>query len=376
MRRIAIYSLSPSPPAPVATRSTLAVFEKAFPDCHLDIIYVLDKLKQNRVAMATAAAIAGLTYAPDLLRRRKVFKYAALRTPWIFRWIKREIANCVNPEDYAFSIQLQSLFDASVPGLPNFVYTDHTHLENLKFDGFTSADLYSRAWINCERSIYYNAATVFTWSSNVSRSLIEDYGMTAERVECVYTGSNSPIPPPSSTGPARYAQKNILFVGVDWERKGGPVLIKAFRRVRERHPDARLTLLGRVPDLGDIPGVTVVGRVPLDQLPSYYADASIFCMPTRLEPFGNVFVEAMWQQLPIVATRVGALPDIVKDGVNGFLVAPDDDGALAERLCTLLDDPARCATFGAKGRTRAAERYDWPLVAGRIRDRIEKEIAT
>jgi glycosyltransferase involved in cell wall biosynthesis len=152
-------------------------------------------------------------------------------------------------------------------------------------------------------------------------------------------------------------------------------LIKAFRRVRERHPDARLTLLGRVPDLGDIPGVTVVGRVPLDQLPSYYADASVFCMPTRLEPFGNVFVEAMWQQLPIVATRVGALPDIVKDGVNGFLVAPDDDGALAERLCTLLDDPALCATFGTAARSRAEERYDWPLVAGRIRDRIEKEIA-
>ncbi|WP_099824032.1 glycosyltransferase family 4 protein [Oceaniglobus indicus] len=375
MRKIAIFSLTPSPPAPVATRSTLAAFEQTFADAQIDIIYVLDRLRKNRAAMARAAAVAAATYAPDLIRGRKALKYAAFRTPWIFRWIKREMAQCVSARDYAFSIQLQSLFDASVPGLPNFVYTDHTHLENLRFDGFTPADLYSRAWIDCERSIYHNATTVFTWSSNVSRSLHVDYDMPENRVECVYTGSNSAIPPPSPDDTGRYARKNILFVGVDWDRKGGPVLIKAFRRLRDRHPDARLTLVGDVPDLGDIPGVDVRGRVPLEDLPAIYGAASIFCMPTRLEPFGNVFVEAMWQHLPVVATRVGALPDIVEDGLNGFLVTPEDDAALADRLCALLDDPARCAAFGAAGRARAEARYDWPLVAGRIRKRIEAEIA-
>ena len=373
--KIAVISLNPSPPAPVATRSTLAALEEVFPDYELDIIYVLDLLKHSRMRMAMAGLFAVATYMPDLLRGRKRLKYAFFRTVFIFRWIKRVMADRIDPERHAFSIQLQSLFDASAPGVPNFIYTDHVHLENLKFDGFTTADLYSPGWRACERKIYDKAAMVFTWSSNVSRALIEDYGMTPDRVACIYTGSNSPVPPPQPADPNRYARKEILFIGLDWQRKGGPTLVRAFRMLSERHPDASLTVVGRVPDGQDLGGVNYVGLVPLAELPGYYGRASIFCMPTRLEPFGNVFVEAMWQQLPILATRVGALPDIVEDAVNGFLVPPGDATALADRLSELLDDPERCARMGLASRDRAAGRYDWPLVVQDMRARIEATLA-
>lgn len=373
--RFAVISLNPSPPAPVATRSTLAALKEVFPDYEMDVIYVTDQIGRSPLTLATAAAVASVTNAPGLLRRRKLLKRAIFRTPYIFRWIRRRLAREITPAAYKFSIQIQSLFDASVPGLPHFVYTDHVHLENLKFKGFGSSDLYSRAWIDCEREIYRNAATIFTWSSNVSRALVEDYGIEATRVERVNAGSNAAVPEARPVEAERYARKKILFVGSDWKRKGGPMLLEAFRAVRIRHPDATLTLVGEGPETIDIPGVEHVGRIPLAALPVYYADASIFCMPTSREPFGSVFVEAMWQQLPIVATRVGALPDIVEDGVNGFLVPPGAADRLAEHLSTLLDDPHLCATMGQAARDRAESGYDWPAVARRIRRRIEAELA-
>ncbi|SFF03056.1 Glycosyltransferase involved in cell wall bisynthesis [Sulfitobacter brevis] len=372
-RKIAVISLTPSPPAPVATKSTLAALEVAFPADDLDVIYVLDILKRSRVRMIIAACVAGVTYLPDLLRGRKRLKYAFFRTNYVFRWIKREMARRIDPERHAFSIQIQSLFDASVRGVPNFIYTDHVHLENLKFEGFTDADLYSPGWRACELEIYDNAAMVFTWSSNVSRALIDGYGLAPDKVACVYTGSNAPVPVPVPQPPdvSRYERKEILFVGVDWVRKGGPVLLEAFRKLSERHPDATLTVVSRVPEEEDLSGVNHLGLVTLEDLPGCYARASVFCLPTRLEPFGNVFVEAMWHQLPVVATRVGALPDLVEDGVNGYLVPPGDTDALADMLSALLDDPESCARMGTASRDRAAGRYDWPLVAQDMCARIE-----
>ena len=374
-RKIAVISLTRSPPAPVATKSTLLALKTAFPDDELDVIYVLDLLKRSRLRMVFAGLCALFTYLPDLLQRRKRLKYAFFRTAFVFRWIKRVMSERIDPDQHAFSFQIQSLFDASVPGVPNFVYTDHVHLENLKFDGFTTDDLYSSGWRACEREIYHNAAKVFTWSSNVSRALIEDYQMDPERIACVYTGSNSPVPQAQLADPVRYERKEILFIGLDWQRKGGPILLRAFRKLRERHPGATLTVASRVPGDEDLGGVNYVGLLPLDKIPEFYARASVFCMPTQLEPFGNVFVEAMWHQLPIVATRVGALPDIVEDGVNGFLVPPGDADVLADRLSELLDDPERCARMGMASRERAAGRYDWPLVARDMRARIEATLA-
>ena len=374
-QKIAVVSLTPAPPAPVATKSTLAALEAAFPEYELDIIYVVDLMKQSPLRMGAAAAVAALTYLPDLLRGRKRLKYAFFRTPYVFHWIRRIMQRRIRPGQHAFAIQLQSLFDAHVPGVPNFIYTDHVHLENLKFDGFEEGDLYSAGWRRCEREIYENARMTFTWSSNVSRTLVEEYGEAPERVACVHTGSNAPVPEPSPPDSARYARKEILFVGLDWQRKGGPMLVRAFRELRARHPDATLTVISRVPEGEDLEGVNNVGLVPLEALASHYARASVFCMPTRLEPFGNVFIEAMWQQLPIVATRVGALPDLVEDGVNGYLVPPGDVASLAERLSALLDDPEGCARMGLAARERASGRYDWPAVARRIRAEIEAAMA-
>lgn len=370
MRKIGFFTLTPSPPAPQANARTLVALRRALPDSEIEVIEIIPRLRQAPLSFGAAAVVATVTYAPDLLYGRKSLKHAAIRTPYLFRWIKRMAARVARERDFDATFQMQSLFDASVPGIPHYVYTDHTHLENRGYGAAGEAALYSAAWMACEREIYPGAETVFVRSSNVARSLIDEYFCPPDRVLCVYAGSNAQVPaaPAKVTAPGQ--RKTILFAGVDWERKGGPVLLEAFERVLERHPEARLRIVGCSPDTRHIANCDVVGRVPLDEMPRHFAESGIFCLPTHREPFGVVFVEAMWHGLPVVATRVGAIPDMVVEEVNGALVTPGDVTALADRLCAILDDPALAARYGAASRLIAEDRYDWDQVARRMVERL------
>jgi glycosyltransferase involved in cell wall biosynthesis len=261
-------------------------------------------------------------------------------------------------KDYLFTIQTQSLFDASTSKVPNFVYTDHTHLANLKYPGYSKDKLASANWIELERSIYQNAALIFTISENIRFSIVDQYTINPQKVKCVYAGCNIPVSPLNMSKSPKYSNKNILFVGLDWQRKGGPQLIQAFYKVLEKHPDATLTIVGASPRL-NIPNCSVIGKVPLSEVAKYYEQASVFCLPTTLEPFGIVFLEAMTHKIPIVATNIGAIPEFIIDGESGYLIPPNNVKLLAERLIDLLDDPNKCQSFGDKGYKLASSKYSW-----------------
>ncbi len=271
---------------------------------------------------------------------------------------------------FAFTFQTQSLFDSSLPGIPHFIYTDHTHLENLKYPLPEAAGPLSRSWAKLERSIYHNARMIFTMSANVARSVIDEYGCPAQKVECVYAGSNVSTELSGDIDGSRYRAKHVLFVGVDWERKGGPVLLEAFRILRRSHPDARLTIVGCSPPVTE-PGVHVAGRVPLREVPRFYRAASVFCLPTLNEPFGLVFLEAGAYGLPVVATPIGAIPEIVLEGETGCLVPPQNPRELASRLASLIVDPERCERMGARAREWIGQRYSWERTGERIATLIE-----
>jgi glycosyltransferase involved in cell wall biosynthesis len=295
------------------------------------------------------------------------------KTPYLFRRTRRVLLEQLKGRQHAFTFQTQSLFDASQPGIPHFIYTDHTHLENLRYPASTAATPLSRGWAEFERSAYHNAAMTFTMSANIARSVVEDYGCAPERVACVFAGSNVSAAGGENIDRSRFAARHILFVGVDWERKGGPVLLEAFRRLRDTFPDLRLTIVGCSPDIQER-GVNIVGTVPLEEVASHYRSASVFCLPTLNEPFGLVFLEAFSHGLPVVATRIGAIPEIVAEDESGYLVRPQDGAQLAQALKLLLSDPARCERFGARGRDSLAHRYSWEETGMKLATHIERTI--
>lgn len=359
--------------APIG-RSVFHMLQNTFPEFDVDIFDITRMLKKYPLTIAYNGLLTAGLYGQDILQRYKRPRSSFLATPYLHRKVNDLVRQAIyqHPSRYRFTFQLQSLFDVSLPDLPHFIYTDHTHLANLAYDGFHPRSLYSPEWIALEKESYARATHIFTRSHNISRSLIEQYDVPAEKITCAYVGVNTPqvnYSPPSD----RYNSKHILFVGLDWERKGGPELLAAFQQLLQRHPDARLTIVGAEPEI-DLPQVTVVGRVSVAEVHHFYQQASIFCLPTKLEPFGVAFIEAMTFQLPIVATNIGAIPDFVVNNQNGYLVEPGEVTPLVDALDCLLSSAHRRQLFGQTGHELARQRYNWEAVGQVIRNKIEEKI--
>jgi glycosyltransferase involved in cell wall biosynthesis len=352
-------------------RHVLQQLQARFPDLEAEVIDIGDLGIIRKTNLPRLVWAVGKEYGLSACVSRKRFDRHIVKTRYFFRRAREAVLRRLKGKNYAFTFQTQALFDASCPGAPHFIYTDHTHLENLKYPAPTAITPLSRGWAELERSAYQHASMVFTMSGNISRSLVEQYGCPADRVECVYAGSNVSTAASENIDSGRFGARNILFVGVDWERKGGSILLDAFRSLRRSHPQASLTIVGCSPEINE-PGVHVKGHVSLDEVAKYYRSASIFCLPTLNEPFGIVFLEAFSYGLPIVATKLGAIPEIVSDGESGYLVRPQDVGELADRLKELLDSPARCEQFGSRGRQWVEERYSWEGTGHRLASHIQR----
>jgi phosphatidylinositol alpha-mannosyltransferase len=170
---------------------------------------------------------------------------------------------------------------------------------------------------------------------------------------------------------------NILFVGRFEERKGLIHLLKAYHRLRKRHVDARLLVIGSGPKareyrryvgLRQIRDVEFLGRVPDDDKARYFASADIFAAPaTGQESFGIVLLEAMAAGVPIVASDIHGYKNVVQRGVQGLLVEPRNHRALAAALYKLAGDEELRHRMGEEGRQRAPD-YSWDRVTERIVD--------
>jgi glycosyltransferase involved in cell wall biosynthesis len=338
--------------------------ERAFPEHGVRVIDVLsDILRARPWAVARALLDVVRIYPREIfLNRRKPLDYL-LRTPAAFRVIQRWVEKNVDPAETPWTFQTQSLFDAHRDGLAHFVYTDHTCAANQRYGRPVSPELVDPRWLAVERTIYQAADRTFTTSRFAADSLMEDHGMDPSRAVCVYSGTNAGSQ--AAVEKTKEFQSRVLFVGIDWERKGGPDLLKAFERVLEAHPQARLRILGCAPRVSS-PRIEVLGKVPLAEVGRHFAESDVFCLPSYFEPSATVFAEAMHHGLPVVSTFGGGTPDRVLDGETGYLVRAGDVTALAEALLRLLQDPDRARAMGQAGLRLARDRFSWPVVGDRM----------
>jgi phosphatidylinositol alpha-mannosyltransferase len=170
---------------------------------------------------------------------------------------------------------------------------------------------------------------------------------------------------------------NILFVGRFEERKGLIHLLRAYHRLRKRHVDARLLVIGSGPKareyrrfvgLRGVRDVEWLGHVSDDDKARYFASADIFCSPaTGQESFGIVLLEAMAAGIPIVASDIHGYKNVMQRGVQGLLVEPRNHRALAAALYKLAGDADLRHRMGEEGRLRAPD-YSWDRVTERIVD--------
>ncbi|HEX8648594.1 MAG TPA: lysylphosphatidylglycerol synthase domain-containing protein [Thermoleophilaceae bacterium] len=171
----------------------------------------------------------------------------------------------------------------------------------------------------------------------------------------------------------------LLFVGRAEERKGLPVLLRAFEALRGAGVAARLTVAGATRDevepyLMDEEGVHIAGRVSEDEKKRLLREADLVCAPSLGgESFGMVLTEAFAAGTPVVASDIAGYRDVVRDGVDGVLVPVGQPAELGEALLALAMDPQRRARMGAAARA-GAERFSWPHVTDQVIETYEDAI--
>jgi D-inositol-3-phosphate glycosyltransferase len=181
----------------------------------------------------------------------------------------------------------------------------------------------------------------------------------------------------------------LVFVGRIEPLKGLETLLRALAQLRDRgvcqcrqlalsivggepdDPAARNVEMARIKALREELGlegmVTFLGKQDQDTLPDYYAAADAVVMPSHYESFGMVALEAMACGTPVIASEVGGLAFLVKDGETGFHVPDRDPEALADRICTIITNPLLRARMGGQA-AEYAQSYDWRVIADRIVD--------
>ncbi|ADB53717.1 glycosyltransferase family 4 protein [Conexibacter woesei] len=254
-----------------------------------------------------------------------------------------------------------------------------TKLPLVTFDDMTVAQATSAGWDATETAgsrlltrwrerqgnLYRSATVCGAFSRWTAASIVEDYGIDPARVEVFGWGRNHE---PAANGERDWQQPRFLFVGVDWQRKNGDAVVRAFGRLRESVPDARLDVVGGHPPI-DAQGVVGHGVLELRRpeerarLSALFAAATCFVMPSWNEPGGIAYAEAAAAGLPLIGTTAGGASEMVRPEC-GFVVDPRDEQALLTAMRT-LSDPEVAAATGRAARARA-ELFTWPAVAERV----------
>lgn len=223
---------------------------------------------------------------------------------------------------------------------------------------------------------------VLTPSESSTRDVARDFGVDPARMQTILLGVDDAFQPPTEP---RVPGRILAMASADAPMKGIATLLESFAKLRTER-DVSLVLVTRpepggrteqlIERLGIAEHVTFVSGVSEAELVRVMGSAEVACVPSLYEGFSLPTAELMACATPLVASRAGAIPEVVgPDGECADLVTPGDVGELEQALAALLDDPARRERMGAAGRRRVQELFSWRAVAEATAAAYEETIA-
>ncbi len=325
-----------------------------------------------RLALASAEEVdtAWLPISPDFERWWEALPL--LRSNWSLRAglkarcaIESERRTSSRPHLYFFHTQVVALLSSgwirnSPPVLISLDATPLNYDRVGRAYGHSSGNAVAerlKFWLN--RRAFHKASLLVAFSDWARRSLIDDYGVASEFIEVIPPGIHLEHwrnrARTYRTDPSRV---RLLFVGGDFRRKGGWLLYEAFRK--SFADTCELHVVTKSPTAPEGQAVFIHRDLAPNsaELRALYHAADVFVLPTDGDVHSIASIEAMAAGLPVVATDVGAVSEVVRDGETGFLVPPGDERALTRALSEIVGNEALRLDMGERGRQRASERFD------------------
>jgi glycosyltransferase involved in cell wall biosynthesis len=339
-----------------------------------------DELAQRfRLVDVYNADLSGFPRLMGALRsfhpQRRLWRERFRKSPDAFRARSSEISRRLRRLSGSADLILQvgGLLDARWDDLPmpSVIYTDHTaSLTAQTAMAYHSARPAQQReqWLQLERQAYHRAAHICTRGRRVREALIQDYGLPPSRVTAIGGGVNLAALPERVTRPAG-TPPTALFIGMEFYRKGGDILLQAFAQARAQVPEARLVCLtaDSIPAHLPLAGVEVV-RPTWDRtvISALYRQADVFVLPSRLETWGDVLLEAMAFELPCIGVTGQMMEDIILEEETGLLVSPHNAAALAAAVVRVFTDTTLARRWGQAGRRRLESEFTWERVVDRL----------
>lgn len=269
-----------------------------------------------------------------------------------------EADGCVGPDQRVLFLQTVGAFVLD-ERVHYTIYTDRVGLEGAAAGG-TFSSRFTPAWAARERTFLRRARHICVMGPSTKQALVEQYRIPEQRVSVVGAGPNAPVIPTAR----RDRCKRLIFIGTQWELKGGPVLLAAFKRARRAYPDLQLAIVG-TEVRGKVPGgVDVVGRVPHWKVGVLLSHSDVVVIPSHMEAFGIALLEGLLTGLPCIGSTVGNQRWIIGDA--GLCVPPGDVDALVRAIARVMDNYDLYRSRALRRREVLGVRCNWAAVAERI----------
>lgn len=240
------------------------------------------------------------------------------------------------------------------------------HPELVPYCGMENLDKkYLEKRVRQQNEFYQRAAGIFTMGQWLADYLVENNDIQREKVHAVGGGINvdsAKIDDTHKTG------NKLLYVGRDFERKGGDLVVRAFLELKKRNPEAELYIAG--PEKNPVAdmmqeGIFFLGEQNREQLNMLYNKCDIFCMPSRFEAYGLVFSEALAFGLPCIGRNAFSMKEFIQEGQNGYLIQSDDIQELTDKMELALKN-CKMKDYVKSHREQYLQEYSWSKVAERI----------
>jgi starch synthase len=264
-----------------------------------------------------------------------------------------------------------------------YTYQDGTNIDFIKSGFAPNALIQDKSLVNqtfnFEKDVAHSAKCVLTTSNYLRDRIIEDFGVDEENVVSIGCGINFEMPNESILKNKDYDRKEILFIGKEFDRKGGNLLVNAFKKVKRKYPEAILHIVGpeKLPNsIREISGVqyhgflntnTLEGKKVMDAL---FQSATIFCLPSLYEPFGIAPLEAMSYGIPAIVTDRWALKENIQDNITGYHVPLGEAEQISEKIILAWENLNDLKEMGDKGRQYVIDNFSWSHVVDKLNKAI------
>ena len=224
-------------------------------------------------------------------------------------------------------------------------------------------------WIECEGRGYQNTHHIFTKTNQVKYSLIEDYSVNPNKITVVGTSGKFLQP---YQGDKEFGSKQILFNGSDFKRKGGDLVLAAFKKVKQEIPSAKLVIVGNNLSIHQ-DGVYNPGYISsASVMKSLFIETDLVVAPAICEPLGIFSIEAMNFGVPCIVSDNGGMSEIIENEVNGIIISQPTPELLASKIIGLLSNSNVLKEMSQNVRHKVKTVFNWNCIANKMLQKLSE----